>query len=76
MHAVCSSLFHLYISAVTGQPNDGLVTVPSAQWGQFDGNLWAADHADEVGTNLDTLGPSSFQWLAKYDLIVANVAGL
>jgi triacylglycerol lipase len=69
-------LFYEYISALTGQPNDGLVTVPSAQWGQFDGNLWPADHADEVGTNLDTLGPSSFPWLAKYDLIVAAVAGL
>jgi hypothetical protein len=70
------SLFYQYISALTGQANDGLVTVPSAQWGQFDGNTWSADHADEVGTNLDSLGPSSFPWVAKYDLIVANVAGL
>ena len=69
-------LFHQYISALTGEANDGLVTVSSAQWGQFDGNTWLADHADEVGTNLDTVGPSLFPWLAKYDLIVANVAGL
>jgi triacylglycerol lipase len=69
-------LFHQYIRALTGQANDGLVTVASAQWGQFDANTWSADHADEVGTNLDTLGPSSFPWLAKYDLILAAVAGL
>ena len=27
-------LFHKYISALTGQPNDGLVGVDSAQWGR------------------------------------------
>jgi triacylglycerol lipase len=70
------ALFHQYISALTGQENDGLVTVASAQWGTSDANAWPADHADEVGTNLDTLGGSSFPWLAKYDLIVANVTGL
>jgi len=69
-------LFHKYISAFTGEANDGLVTVSSAQWGQFDRNTWPADHCDEVGTNLDTLGPSSFPWLAKYDLILSAVAGL
>jgi hypothetical protein len=63
--------FHKYIAALTGQANDGLVTLTSAQWGQFDQNTWSADHADEVRTNLDTLGPSSFPWLAKYDLILA-----
>lgn len=68
--------FHKYISELTGEANDGLVTVASAQWGQFDQNTWAADHADEVGTNLDTLGPPKFPWLAKYDLIVAAVSGL
>ncbi len=70
------ALFHQYITALTGQNNDGLVTVGSAQWGTFDANTWPADHADEVGTNLDTIAPSSFPWLAKYDQIVANVAAL
>jgi triacylglycerol lipase len=69
-------LFHNYVAAITGQANDGLVTVASAQWGKFDQNTWPADHADEVGTNLDTLGPSSLPWLAKYDLILAAVAAL
>ena len=69
-------LFHKYISALTGEANDGLVTVASAGWGQFDANKWPADHADEVGTNLDTLRSSSFPRLAKYDLILEAVAGL
>jgi triacylglycerol lipase len=68
--------FHTYISALTREANDGLVTVTSARWGQFDANTWPADHADEVGTNLDTLQSSSFPWLARYDLIVDAVAGL
>ena len=69
-------LFHKYIYALTGQANDGLVTVASARWGRLDPNTWSADHADEVGTNLDTVGPSSFPWLASYDQMLAAVAGL
>jgi len=69
-------LFHKYIAALTGQPNDGLVTVPSARWGHFDTRTWPADHADEVGTNLDTLRSSSFPWLAKYDLILEAATAL
>jgi triacylglycerol lipase len=70
-------LFHKYISALTGQPNDGLVTVESAQWGVFDQNTWPADHAEEVGNNLDNLLlPPTFPWLAKYDQIASNVAPL
>jgi triacylglycerol lipase len=69
-------LFHGYISALTHQANDGLVSISSAQWGHFDRNTWPADHADEVGTNLDTLGPTPFPWLAKYDLMVSTVKAL
>ncbi|HTS64410.1 MAG TPA: hypothetical protein VMH28_20445 [Candidatus Acidoferrales bacterium] len=70
-------LFHQYISALTGQPNDGLVTVASAQWGTFDANTWPADHADEIGHNIDNLlVPPGFPYLAKYDQIVSNVAAL
>lgn len=47
--------FHLYIETVAREKNDGLVTVPSAQWGTFDAQLWPTDHADEVGHNLDNL---------------------
>jgi hypothetical protein len=56
------------IAALTGPANDGLVTRSSAQWGQFDENTWRADHADEVGTNLDTLGPSSFPLACQVSL--------
>jgi len=71
-------LFHDYISALTGEANDGLVTLSSAQWGQFDQNTWPADHADEVGTNLDyILAPTPFiPYLAKYDLMVSAVEPL
>jgi len=69
-------LFHQYILALTGEPNDGLVTLTSAQWGSFNGNTWPADHADEVGTNLDTLEATQFPWLAKYDLMVSAVEAL
>jgi triacylglycerol lipase len=70
-------LLHRYISAQTGQANDGAVAVGSAQWGTFDPNTWPCDHGEEVGNNIDNLlVPPSFPWLAKYDGIVANVAAL
>lgn len=68
-------LFHHYIIAKTGKLNDGLVTVDSAKWATFDPVTWAADHAEEVGYNLDNLiAPPAFPYLAKFDRIVANVA--
>jgi triacylglycerol lipase len=70
-------LFHHYIFAQTGQPNDGLVAVDSANWGTFDPATWPADHAEEVGYNLDNLtSPAAFPYLTKFDQIIANVATL
>lgn len=70
-------LFHKYISAVTGELNDGLVAVSSAKWGIFDPSTWPGDHAEEVGYNLDNLVlPPAFPYLAKYDQIVSNVVAL
>ncbi|HEX6496349.1 MAG TPA: hypothetical protein VF018_12740 [Acidobacteriaceae bacterium] len=70
-------LFHQYIFASTGKPNDGLVTVDSASWGTFDPRTWPADHAEEVGYNLDNLiQPPAFPYLANFDRIIANVAAL
>jgi triacylglycerol lipase len=70
-------LFHHYIFGSTGKPNDGLVTVDSATWGTFDFSTWSADHAEEVGYNLDNLLlPPAFPYLARFDRIVANVAML
>ena len=70
-------LFHHYIFASTGKPNDGLVTVHSASWGTFDPTTWPADHAEEVGYNLDNLLlPPAFPYLANFDRIIAGVAML
>jgi len=68
-------LFHQYLSARTGEANDGLVTTTSAQWGAFDPNTWPGDHADEVGHDLDNLlAPPAFPYLARYDQLLANAA--
>jgi triacylglycerol lipase len=70
-------LFHRYIAALTGERNDGMVSLSSAEWGSFDPNTWPSDHAEEVGNNIDNLFVApTFPYLAKYDQIVANVAPL
>ncbi len=70
-------LFHQYISARTGQASDGMVPVPSSQWGTFDASTWAGDHGEMIGYNLDNLlSPPAFGYVAKYDEIVARAAGL
>jgi triacylglycerol lipase len=70
-------IFHRYISALTNQPNDGMVPVPSAQWGTFDPATWLADHGEEVGNNIDNLLlPPAFPWLAKYDQLVSRLTNL
>jgi triacylglycerol lipase len=70
---------HLYMK-LGGQSdeertNDGLVTIASARWGQFDESLWATDHFGEMGYNLNmpTLA-SAFDHLAAYRMIVQRVA--
>ncbi|HEV2493790.1 MAG TPA: hypothetical protein VG204_12055 [Terriglobia bacterium] len=73
--AVVLQLFHEYITRKTGQPNDGLVSVASAQWDGFDENLWPADHADEIGHDLDRpLEEPRFDHLSRYDAIVRRAA--
>lgn len=67
--------FHEYITRKTGQVNDGLVTVAAAQWDGFDPNLWPADHADEIGHDLDRLLEAPhFDHLARYDELVRRAA--
>lgn len=60
----------------TGEDNDGLVTLGSATWG--DGpELWPADHADEIGHDIDhgfQALPSNFDCLEKYGAIVARLS--
>src|SRR5205814_9390314 len=70
-------LFHQYILAATGQANDGMVPVSSAQWGTFDPSTWPGDHGELIGYNLDNLlSPPAFGFLAKYEQIVDRVAAL
>lgn len=67
--------FHKYINGKTGQPNDGLVSVESARWDGFDANLWPADHADEIGHDLDhPLEKPRFNHFERYEAIVRQAA--
>ena len=68
-------LTHKYIRFETGQENDGLVTLKSAQYGEFQQPIWAGDHADIVGHNLDIppRGESKFDHLAEIDAIIARL---
>lgn len=70
-------LSHAYILTKTGEANDGMVPISSARWGSFDAQTWPADHADEIGHNLDApLTSPPFPYLAKYDLILSRIVGL
>ncbi len=71
--------FHHHIRSVTGEDNDGLVAVSSAErWGSG-WPAWPADHADEIGHNLDSieLKPlAGFDYLEEYAAIVERVSAL
>jgi triacylglycerol lipase len=61
-----------------GEPNDGLVSLDSATWGTGP-ELWPADHADEIGHNLDLgaeAAPTHFDYLAKYEALVERLRHL
>ena len=63
-----------YIKRKTGEINDGLVSIKSARWGEFDSELWPADHAEEVGHDLDHLKPpKNFDYLAAFEMLVARL---
>jgi triacylglycerol lipase len=64
---------HTYIQNKTGQANDGLVALESANYGEFQGS-WSCDHADIVGHDLDA-GLTGFipVHLAGYDKIVSGL---
>jgi triacylglycerol lipase len=71
--------FYLYIKSLRGEPNDGLVTVSSAQRWNADSQIWPTDHADEIGHDLDSLDPHttpSFDYLGGYENIVNRVRSL
>lgn len=65
--------YYEFIQAkVRGQEvSDGVVAVSSAMWGTFDSNLWPADHADEIGHNLDLpLQAPGAESLRRFEQIV------
>ena len=69
--------FHGFIKEKTNQANDGMVPQDSAAWGTVDPAPWAADHAEEIGYNLDNLAAQpAFGYMAKYDDVVRRVATL
>jgi triacylglycerol lipase len=72
---VALRLAYRIIKERTGEDNDGLVSFSSATWGGAP-ELWPADHADEIGHNLDLgpqASPTNFDHLAKYEALVARL---
>jgi triacylglycerol lipase len=75
---VALRLAYRIVKEKTGEDNDGLVSLGSATWGEGP-ELWPADHADEIGHNLD-LGlqarPAHFDYLARYEALVDRLRQL
>jgi triacylglycerol lipase len=76
----CAALRLAYtvIKEMTGEDNDGLVSLSSATWGS-EPELWFADHADEIGHDLDQglqARPSHLNYLSKYEAIVDRLRQL
>jgi triacylglycerol lipase len=70
------ALTHHYIGSVTGQENDGMVPLDSAQYGEVQQPFWQCDHADAIGYNLDdplNLARPQFDHLAAYDAIISQL---
>jgi triacylglycerol lipase len=66
-----------YLKLVKDEDNDGAVPLSSASHGEQIGELWEADHLDEVGHDLNHLPngtPPNFNYLDKYDEIVRKVS--
>jgi triacylglycerol lipase len=55
-----------------GQPNDGVVALDSARFGEFQEPPWPCDHLEMVGHDLDNLdlAPSRFDHLREIDQII------
>jgi triacylglycerol lipase len=67
---------HNYVHLVTGQPNDGVVALDSARYGDFQQPFFPCDHVDLVGHNLDTddLGKFRFDHFAAIDAMILQAA--
>lgn len=76
----CAALHLAYdiIRQKTGEDNDGLVSLGSASWGSGP-DIWAADHADEIGHDLDrgtAVRPAHFNHLDHYERLVERLRQL
>lgn len=70
---------HGFIDAVgesaDARTNDGIVSVASARWGEFDDSLWPTDHFGEIGYDLNTPTlQSGFDHISAYRMIVERVS--
>lgn len=77
------ALTYRYISrtgkTAADKKNDGVVPLSSAMHGEQIGREWLADHADEVGHDMNNLPdgrPKSFPYLDRYDEIIARISAL
>ncbi len=63
---------HNITTALSGERNDGLVTLSSAQWGQAVAEEWPADHADLVGINMNFpfVRPLHFDVYGRYQNLI------
>lgn len=64
---------HEYIKWGKQKDSDGVVTLDSAQYGEFQEPSWPCDHADMVGHNLDPLFPPVLPHLARFDAVIAQL---
>jgi len=67
--------FHSLVTFKTKEDNDGMVAVSSATWGERLIEKWPADHADEIGHDLDhgSEATPTFDYLEKYRGIVERL---
>lgn len=69
-------LTHNHIDAATHEPNDGLVHLSSAKFGEFLGE-WKADHFEAVGFSFDPFRPGAgFNPLPLVDGIIQRLRAL
>jgi triacylglycerol lipase len=71
---VLAPTYH-YVYSVTGQANDGVVSLDSARYGEFQEPFWQCDHVDMIGHNLDTgdAGGFRFDHFAAIDAIISQL---
>ena len=68
-------LHDIVFEETKGQPNDGVVALNSARFGEFQAPPWPCDHLQMVGHDLDNLdlGPPSFDHLHEIDQIIQTL---